>query len=258
MPLLNLLADRNIDIPFCLCWANENWTRVWDGAENLKLLTQSHSAEDDLAFIRYYARYFEDPRYLRVDGKRSLASIGRTFFPIQPRPPIAGARKRSRWGCLASISWRRTLVGLSATSAPASMPSPNFPRMGHTGPLVNDNIDFVVANFGGQVIRYEDAVTRATLRSKVPGRFWPGVMPAWDNSARRLSIATIFHGSTPRLYQRWLENAISVARTNPLGERHVMINAWNEWAEGAYLEPDRRFGYAYLAATADALRASGR
>jgi lipopolysaccharide biosynthesis protein len=83
-------------------------------------------------------------------------------------------------------------------------------------------------------------------------------MPAWDNSARRQLSASIFDGSTPRLYRWWLERAIKFARTNPAGQRFVVINAWNEWGEGAYLEPDRRYGYAYLAASAEALKASSQ
>jgi lipopolysaccharide biosynthesis protein len=82
---------------------------------------------------------------------------------------------------------------------------------------------------------------------------WPGVMPGWDNTARMPRVGHVFHGSTPKLFGQWLDYAIVRARLNPPGERFVMINAWNEWAEGAYLEPDRRFGYAYLQACASAI-----
>ena len=82
----------------------------------------------------------------------------------------------------------------------------------------------------------------------------PGVMPSWDNSARRPSAGHVFHGSSPALFADWLEHAVERAKKNPRHEQMVFINAWNEWAEGAYLEPDQRFGYAYLEACASVLR----
>jgi lipopolysaccharide biosynthesis protein len=79
-------------------------------------------------------------------------------------------------------------------------------------------------------------------------------MPSWDNSARRPTSAQIYHGSTPDLFEQWLGDAMERAQANPANERLVFINAWNEWGEGAYLEPDLRYGYAYLEACAEALR----
>jgi lipopolysaccharide biosynthesis protein len=114
----------------------------------------------------------------------------------------------------------------------------------------------LVENFGGQIFRYDDAIRYAQMKLGNKVGLWPGVMPAWDNTARRLLGATVFQQSTPALYEAWLKAAIAAARANPPGERFVLINAWNEWAEGAYLEPDRRFGYAYLNASARALRRS--
>ena len=81
-----------------------------------------------------------------------------------------------------------------------------------------------------------------------------GVMPAWDNTPRRQDQGTIYHGSSPGAYQAWLEAALDFTREQYIGEeRIVFLNAWNEWAEGAYLEPDQRHGHGYLEATRNAL-----
>ena len=79
----------------------------------------------------------------------------------------------------------------------------------------------------------------------------------WDNTARRDHKGMIFHGSTPSLYKRWLKDVIQAgARREDLEDNIIFINAWNEWGEGAYLEPDKRYGYAYLEATKEAVEES--
>jgi hypothetical protein len=99
-----------------------------------------------------------------------------------------------------------------------------------------------------------DILEHETLKSPDGGRVHPGLMLGWDNSARHPTRGTIVHGVTVSDFKRWLEHCIARARCNPRGERFVFINAWNEWAEGTYLEPDMRFGYAFLAACAETLR----
>jgi lipopolysaccharide biosynthesis protein len=83
---------------------------------------------------------------------------------------------------------------------------------------------------------------------------FPCVTPAWDNSARRKDGgATIFHDSTPELYERWLNAVVQRERNDPNSSGIIFINAWNEWAEGNHLEPCQKWGHAYLEATKKAL-----
>ena len=83
------------------------------------------------------------------------------------------------------------------------------------------------------------------------------VMPSWDNTARRQNESHIAINATPSVYKSWLENVVGYTQTNlPKEKRFVFINAWNEWAEGTHLEPDCRYGYAFLQATADAIQPS--
>jgi lipopolysaccharide biosynthesis protein len=93
-------------------------------------------------------------------------------------------------------------------------------------------------------------------RELPPYKRFMGVMPGWDNTARRQHNSYCFDAATPGAFQAWLETTVERTKQQFSGdERIVFINAWNEWAEGAYLEPDRRFGHSFLQAHANALDA---
>src|SRR5262249_39066451 len=81
------------------------------------------------------------------------------------------------------------------------------------------------------------------------------VCPSWDNQSRRPGSGTVWGGSSPNRFREWVRNALheTVSRFKDGSERLIFVNAWNEWAEGTYLEPDRRYGYAYLQAVRDAI-----
>jgi glycosyltransferase involved in cell wall biosynthesis len=105
-----------------------------------------------------------------------------------------------------------------------------------------------------EVYSYANVVALAKEQLATGKKIHPGVMPSWDNSARRPYDGTIYHGATPDLFREWLEHCLDRSMKLPENERLVFINAWNEWAEGAYLEPDARFGYGYLSAVSAAIR----
>jgi GT2 family glycosyltransferase len=257
LPLERMLATGKPDLPFCLCWANENWTRGWDGADHEVLIAQEHSDADDEAVIRDLIRYFRHPNYIRIDGRplflvyrtellpdmKRTAEIWRrvcraegigeiylvnaeTFQQsTRPHPP-------SRFGCDAGVEF-------PPHESASPMPLP--------GPRLNPG-------FTGVVSDYRSLALRFTARD-MPGyvRFRT-VSPSWDNTPRQPDRAYVFHRSSPGAFQAWLVAAIEDTREQHCGdERIVFLNAWNEWAEGAYLEPDQRFGHGYLEAVRNAL-----
>ncbi|MFN8626314.1 MAG: glycoside hydrolase family 99-like domain-containing protein [Candidatus Binatia bacterium] len=252
-PVEQLLADPQLAIPFCLCWANENWTRRWDGWDQDILIAHEHSAEDDLAFIADLLRYFHDPRYIRVDGKPLLL-----VYRPQNLPDPAATVDRWRAHCategLQLYCVAAQTFGQVDPRAPGFDAAVQFPPH-HIG-LKRIPKPGVGRDFQGEIYDYEEW-SREYLRPDTNDPTYPlfrCVSPGWDNTARRGPNALIFADSTPDKYARWLEAAcLDICLAQPPQRRLVFVNAWNEWAEAAYLEPDLRYGYAYLNRTAAVL-----
>jgi lipopolysaccharide biosynthesis protein len=134
--------------------------------------------------------------------------------------------------------------------AAAEFPPHGIPTL----PKINTQLKFTNPNFTGMVFDYQQIAEQMCNTTPPDYRLFKTVITSWDNTARSQDAPLIFHNSSPQIYQSWLSSAIKYTVENaPAEERIVFINAWNEWAESTYLEPDRKFGYAYLNATAQAL-----
>jgi len=254
-PIEKYLSDEGLDLPFCLCWANENWTRRWDGLDSEILIAQEHSPEDDIAFIRHVARYMRDPRYIRIDGKPLLLVYRPSLLPSA----IDTAQRWRTWCRNEGIGEIYLAYTQSFESADPSEygfdAAVEFPPNNSSVPNITERVIPMSDDFACNVYDWEAFVERSRVYKKPAYKLFRGVCPSWDNTARRKNHGTILLNSNPRGYQEWLYNAISdtCKRFSNLDERLIFINAWNEWAEGAHLEPDRRYGYAYLEASRMAL-----
>lgn len=253
-PLDQLLAS-DIDLPFCICWANENWTRRWDGLENDVLIAQDYGPEDDKAFIASLEPLLRDRRYIRVDG-RPLVILYRPSL----LPDAAATLERWRQHCrdvgigelfLCMVQFDKLDPREYGFDAAVEFP----PHKVAAGlPSINQELEVLNPGFQGSVVDYADVVSSALAEKRPPYDLIRGVFPGWDNDARKPGRGYTVARSTPSRYRTWLRGAIDYSRRNPVrGESLVFVNAWNEWAEGAHLEPDRRYGYAYLEATRQAL-----
>ena len=251
-PLRNWLANRSIDLPFCLCWANEKWSRTWDGRGQDVLIEQCHSAEDDLAFIEYVSAYLNDPRYLRVDGKPLLL----VYRPgLLPNAGATMARWRD-WCRKAGIGdIHLAYVQSFDRISPASIncdSAVEFPPNLSLADSVTGDLHLINPDFRGSAFDWNTLIRNADAVEAPGYLLHPGVSPSWDNEARRPGAGRSFLYSSPFAFSAWLRKAISRA-TARSDDPLVFINAWNEWAEGAVLEPDARMGYAYLEAVRNAL-----
>ncbi len=277
-PLEEVLSLGEPDFPFCLCWANENWTRSWDGEERRVLLRQNYAAYDALEHIRYLARAFHDRRYIRVKDRPLFLVYNPSDIPDIAGRVIAWREAAGNLGLpglyLASVLSHRN--GLSPAAALAVgfdasvefFPSRRMALRREPGsrlPWLFGRAWNRAARLLGlgkvlpelpvtNVFSYGEAV-KSVLESPAP-RFktFPCVMPSWDNSPRRRTGATVLQNLDPALYAEWLDHALRRVEAHEEDERIVFINAWNEWAEGCHLEPDVRNGGGFLEATRDALK----
>jgi len=253
-PFKTALENPQLDFPFCLCWANENWTRRWDGLDNEIIIKQNHSAEDDIDFIKDIDEALRDKRYIRINGRPLLIIYNAVLLP----DPTATA-KRWREYCIHSgigdlyLGAARTF-GITNTvpngfDALIDFP-PHYLAVG--APLLNSQIPMINPHYQGNIFDYQYLVNQARLSEKSTIPLFRTVVPSWDNEARKPGRGTTFINSNPALYQTWLEETIAYTLKNN-DDKFIFINAWNEWAEGAHLEPDRKYGYAWLQATYNAL-----
>jgi len=256
-PLKNWLKDNTIDFELCLCWANENWTRRWDGQEEDILIGQQHSAQDDLDFIAYISPYLLDPRYTRVDGRPLLL----LYYPgLLPDAKETGQRWRKYMRDHHQIELFLMVVHSRDAINPKNIDfdgAVQFPPVGTPATPYSEGIHLINKEFSGAVYNYPQTIFDIVKKWKTPDYFLArGVIPGWDNTARRGGGGHVFTDTHPAHYQFLLHDALLTSRwDSALSDQRkmVFINAWNEWAEGAYLEPDRRFGHAYLNATRDAV-----
>jgi glycosyltransferase involved in cell wall biosynthesis len=255
-PIDAFLADPSIQMPFCLMWANENWTRRWDGADSEVLISQDYRLEDEERLLGDFARHFRDRRYIRVQG-RPLLMIYRPSLIKDCRKTLA------RWRSLFKDKFSEDPLLVMGQTFKATDPSAfgmdgaiEFPphKLTQDMPAINPSLHYLDLEFEGKAYRYDDVV-RVSLDEPTPTHpLIKTAVPSWDNDARRQGNGLVLTESTPRKYQAWLTELVDRAVETPFfGEPIVCVNAWNEWCEAAYLEPDLHYGCAYLNATARAL-----
>lgn len=255
---VDIFLKSDFDFGFCMCWANENWTRRWDGMDEEILMHQDFENWNYLSFVQDLLPYLTDERYIKIGSKHLIIVYRPGLIPeIQEI-----VKKWREFLCEHDIEPIFACVqgfGLENPSEVGFDIAIEFPphKLAANLQTKNQYFDFFDTNFEGYVFAYRDLISQAenyTTQSQFG--LIRTVFPSWDNEARRKGKGTsVYWGSTPELYGYWLKNSCYYALDNPIeGESFVFINAWNEWAEGAYLEPDRHFGYRYLETTYQTLQ----
>ncbi len=257
---LDAYIASDATFPFCVCWANENWTRRWDGHDQDVLIGQEHSTDNDLDFISGLAPLLVDPRYIRIDGRPMVVVYRPSLLP-DPAQTTRRWREWCRGNGVGEIFLAMVQFDVDDPVAFGFDAAVEFPphRLASGLPHIHDQLEFINTEYGGYVVEYSDIVECARNRPAPNYPLMRGVFPSWDNEARKPGAGYTFANASPARYQAWLESSVEFAQRYPVdGESIVFVNAWNEWAEGAYLEPDRWLGYANLQATRDALEAQSK
>ena len=263
-PVDDILRHDELTMPFSLCWANESWSNTWGPTEGSKsgetrmLVEQTYSHEDDLSHIRYLSQFFADERYITQDGKPLFLVYRAHQLPDPERTLDTWRHEASRLGvgalhiCAVQNAFfddelqDPTLLGFDAAV--------EFqPDSRHREPIQPENGQAS----SEKVYDYRTAVDMSLAQELPSYERYPCVMPNWDNSPRRREGATIYVNSTPEEYGRWILETLLKYQRSRADASLLFVNSWNEWAEGSPLEPDERWGKAYLEAHRKAISAFG-
>lgn len=253
-PVDMLLQNQDIDIPFCLCWANENWTRAWDGLSKEILMHQEYSKEDPEKFIKDIKPYIMDKRYIRIHNKPliivynpgEIKNVKYLFGQWRAQARKQHIGEILIWTCQTSNNTAESLNISEYIDAEVEFPPHNvwFEEIGMKGIDLSGK-SASIFNYQMLVDIMEKRLRESTIK-KVPTHH--SIMMGWDNSARREDNWVTFHNFSIHALYRWILAVINRTRVefNKKEERFIFINAWNEWAEGTYLEPDEKYGYANI------------
>lgn len=249
-PAQMLLENKQIEMPFCFCWANENWTRRWDGNENEVLLGQDYSSSDAAEFIKYLIPFFRDERYIRVDDRPVL-------FVYRPSSIPDAKLYQQVWAEECISAGLKPPYVVAVLTRGASSPDDfgmdaGTERVLHdwtsgNAPEIKQSLH-AYRDINGSVLHYDDVADYYSHQQDAKRfTYFRNLVPQWDNTARYGSEAFVIHGSTPKKFQSWFKQLVDYSQQNlPQDRQFILVNAWNEWAEGAHLEPDSRYGYSYL------------
>lgn len=257
-PFNEIVKSGKPDFPFCLAWANDSWTGIWHGAPNKMLIEQKYPGSEDYK-AHFYAvlEAFQDRRYMAVDGEK-------IFVIYRPdRLPDAKAFT-DQWRGLAAKE------GLKGIHFVAHALTGNPEQYGCDACV--DNAPFLHIPVGFRK-RIKEFVYRHIKTKRLPNirsysemvkylnsmqlspHQYPLVIPNWDNTPRSGFNGVVLHGSTPELFKEMLQAAIEkVECVSDFEQRIIFVKAWNEWAEGNYLEPDMKFGHSYLQTIKECIR----
>lgn len=255
-PFDEVLRSGEPDFPFCLCWANEPWSRRRADGRAEVLQAQTYSDEDDRSHLRALLPALADRRAIRVEDK-PLFLVHRPVDLPNPGRTIATWRRMIKAAGLPGIHlvavdhgendrWDPIAAGFDA----ALLFQPQWPILRQTPPIPIDGKDRL------KVYDYQSVWPALANLPGTPARQYETAVPGWDNSARNGDAALVLHNSTPEAFESWLRLLVHRAAERPSAHRLVFVNAWNNWAEGCHLEPDSRSGRAYLEATRRALESS--
>lgn len=263
-PFNEVLESGKPDFPFCLGWDNETWTGIWHNAPDRILTEQTYPGEEDnyAHFNSVLLPAFRDKRYITVDGKPLLVIFRPADLPkglpdyFRSLAVSAGFKGIYFIGIIKDNSEGKVILNNNFDACTVSKTAGRAPLKGlFKNLLIKVLGEKKAAKLYHRVFKrpfyiyhYEDVIPFFDFKISDELPCYPCVMPNWDNSPRSGFNAHIWTHSNPSLFKKHLLKAIEKVEKYPDEQKIIIIKSWNEWAEGNYLEPDLKYGRAYLEA----------
>ena len=245
-PLDLFLEHKEIDFPFCLCWANENWTRRWDGLDKEVLIEQKYKKDDSKRFIEDIKKYLVDKRYIKIDNKPLLLIYKPDDIP-NFLSMVEDFRKYAREQGIGELYIIIKTPSFSTNFDYVEKVDGEFDFPPHYTETNIENIKTLSTPLAfdySKVVKGYDNLYRKHFPLK---DFYYTTTMSWDNSPRRKENYLVYCNYSISYFYEWLRNIIRETRKRyKEDKRFIFVNAWNEWAEGTYLEPDEKCGYANI------------
>ncbi len=260
-PIFNYLNNKELDLPFCLCFANENWSKNWDGGDKEVLIEQKFLEDDPKQFAQDIMPFFEDERYIKINNKPILVVYKPQLFKKEIlKNFVYELNKKAKENGLDGVY----LIMAKTQDAEINPKEFFMDAVVEFPPHIIDRYAKEVIKktylnpfFNARVFDMEEFIKNQEFLYETDYKLYKTVFPSWDNTARKAYTGASVFEISPELYKKWLKDCINWTKeNNNKDEQFIFINAWNEWAEGAHLEPDQKYGYAYLQATKEALEES--
>jgi glycosyltransferase involved in cell wall biosynthesis len=256
-PLDMFLEHPEIDFKFCLCWANENWTRRWDGLDNEILIKQNYSNDDPYRFILDIKKYITDKRYIKIDGipiilvynPKDIPNIKQVFAKWRKTANKNGIGGIKILICNTNNNDAKTLSIEDAVDGMVEFPPHNFTSY-LKGDIIrfnkkNNVIKAIICNYKKLFKKIKKASinkNKYLITYNVP--LYRTSMLCWDNTPRTKKGGFVYTEFSFKIFYEWV--SLLAEETMQNRNQFIFINAWNEWGEGTYLEPDKKYGYACL------------
>lgn len=260
-PIFNYLNNKELDLPFCLCFANENWSKNWDGGDKEVLIEQKFLEDDPKQFAQDIMPFFADERYIKINNKPILVVYKPQLFKKEILKNFADElNKKAKENGLDGV-----YLIMAKTQDIETNPEEFFmDAVVEFPPHIIDRYakqvikkTYLNPSFNGRIFDMEEFIKNQEFLYETDFKLYKTVFPSWDNTARKAYTGASVFEISPELYKKWLKDCIDWTKeNNNKDEQFIFINAWNEWAEGAHLEPDQKYGYAYLQATKEVLEES--
>ncbi|MCR5356944.1 MAG: glycoside hydrolase family 99-like domain-containing protein [Lachnospiraceae bacterium] len=260
-PMEILLENPQIDINYCICWANESWTRTWYGLSEQVLMKQDYGEEEDwYKHFEYLLKFFNDKRYIKIDNKPVL-QVYRTF-DIESLDRMIGCF--NKWAHGEGFDGIYLIAGKTASAQETRTElidgyyyfEPGYTLKHDFSSLHEFEYNMsVLSNTMLNKLRIDkklersipaECILKGIREREYKENEFPGLMPDWDNTPRRDYKGLVYKGTSPEKF----EETLRALKKKKDGHKtdFVFINAWNEWGEGAMIEPDEYRGYGYLEA----------